>query len=179
MTAMHEVIGHGSGKLSPQLTHEAALLSQGIFLHARRSARRSDGAVERFRSEAQGTGHRFRPTMSASVMYNSAARVTADAAAPDSQGDTIEEDHQRNRQLIANYIMDKTGAIAWRSPQRQDLRRGERLREDAPGRGHAAGRAHADQGRGRLRRDQQTDRPVWRSISIRSFATKWSRGIRG
>ena len=27
------------------------------------------------------------------------------------QGDTIEEDHQRNRQLIANYIMDKTGAI--------------------------------------------------------------------
>ena len=27
------------------------------------------------------------------------------------QGDTIEEDHQRNRQLIVNYIMDKTGAI--------------------------------------------------------------------
>src|SRR5205807_9158330 len=27
------------------------------------------------------------------------------------KGDTIEEDHQRNRQLIANYIMDKTGAI--------------------------------------------------------------------
>jgi dipeptidyl-peptidase-3 len=26
-------------------------------------------------------------------------------------GDTIEEDHQRNRQLIVNYIMDKTGAI--------------------------------------------------------------------
>ena len=27
------------------------------------------------------------------------------------QGDTIEEDHQRNRQLIVSYIMDKTGAI--------------------------------------------------------------------
>src|SRR5205814_5641803 len=26
-------------------------------------------------------------------------------------GDTIEEDHQRNRQLIVNYIMDKTGGI--------------------------------------------------------------------
>ena len=26
-------------------------------------------------------------------------------------GDTIEEDHARNRALIANYIMDKTGAI--------------------------------------------------------------------
>jgi dipeptidyl-peptidase-3 len=28
------------------------------------------------------------------------------------KGDTIEEDHQRDRQLIANYVMDKTGAIA-------------------------------------------------------------------
>ncbi len=28
------------------------------------------------------------------------------------RGDTIEEDHQRNRALIAYYIMDKTGAIA-------------------------------------------------------------------
>jgi len=27
------------------------------------------------------------------------------------KGDTIEEDHQRNRQLIVNYVMDKTGAI--------------------------------------------------------------------
>jgi dipeptidyl-peptidase-3 len=27
------------------------------------------------------------------------------------QGDTIEEDHQRNRQLIVNYVIDKTGAI--------------------------------------------------------------------
>jgi dipeptidyl-peptidase III len=27
------------------------------------------------------------------------------------RGDTIEEDHQRNRQLIVNYIMDQTGAI--------------------------------------------------------------------
>jgi dipeptidyl-peptidase-3 len=26
-------------------------------------------------------------------------------------GDTIEEDHQRNRALIVNYLMDKTGAI--------------------------------------------------------------------
>jgi dipeptidyl-peptidase-3 len=28
------------------------------------------------------------------------------------QGDTIEEDHQRDRQMIVNYIMDKTGSIA-------------------------------------------------------------------
>jgi dipeptidyl-peptidase-3 len=28
------------------------------------------------------------------------------------KGDTIEEDHERGRQLIVNYIKDKTGAIA-------------------------------------------------------------------
>ena len=28
------------------------------------------------------------------------------------KGDTIEEDHERDRQLIGHYIMDKTGAIA-------------------------------------------------------------------
>jgi dipeptidyl-peptidase-3 len=28
------------------------------------------------------------------------------------QGDTIEEDHERDRQMIVNYIRDKTGAIA-------------------------------------------------------------------
>jgi dipeptidyl-peptidase-3 len=31
------------------------------------------------------------------------------------KGDTIEEDHQRDRQLIGRYIMDKTGAIAFES----------------------------------------------------------------
>ena len=37
------------------------------------------------------------------------------------KGDTIEEDHQRNRQLIARYIMDKTGAIAMEQRERQDI----------------------------------------------------------
>jgi dipeptidyl-peptidase-3 len=44
-------------------------------------------------------------------MYYGAARVMLTQLRSIPQGDQIEEDHQRDRQLIANYIMDKTGAI--------------------------------------------------------------------
>ena len=44
-------------------------------------------------------------------MYYAAARVALTQLRSIPQGDQIEEDHQRNRQLIVNYIMDKTGAI--------------------------------------------------------------------
>jgi dipeptidyl-peptidase-3 len=44
-------------------------------------------------------------------MYDSAARVALTQLRRIPKGTTIEEDHQRDRQLIANYIMDKTGAI--------------------------------------------------------------------
>ena len=45
------------------------------------------------------------------AMYYAAARTVLTQLQRIPQGDTIEEDHQRNRQLIVNYIMDKTGAI--------------------------------------------------------------------
>jgi dipeptidyl-peptidase-3 len=46
------------------------------------------------------------------VMYNDAARVMLTQLRRIPKGDTIEEDHQRDRQLIAGYIAAKTGAIA-------------------------------------------------------------------
>ena len=45
------------------------------------------------------------------AMYYSAARVMLTQLRSTPEGDQIEEDHQRDRQLIAGYIMDKTGAI--------------------------------------------------------------------
>ena len=45
------------------------------------------------------------------AMYYSAVRVALTQLYRIKRGDTIEEDHQRNRQLIARYIMDKTNAI--------------------------------------------------------------------
>jgi len=46
------------------------------------------------------------------AMYDRAALNLVTQLQRIPRGDTIEEDHQRDRQLIAKYIMDKTGAVA-------------------------------------------------------------------
>jgi dipeptidyl-peptidase III len=48
----------------------------------------------------------------AKSMYDTAALAVLTQLRRIPTGDTIEEDHQRDRALIANYIMDKTGAVA-------------------------------------------------------------------
>jgi dipeptidyl-peptidase-3 len=55
LTAMHEVIGHGESEAHPGLV----FLSEGVFFHSRRSARRSDGALECVRPEIERTRHRL------------------------------------------------------------------------------------------------------------------------
>src|ERR1700723_1587672 len=47
----------------------------------------------------------------AKVMSYDAVRVAITQLRRIPRGDTIEEDHERDRQLIVNYIRDKTGAI--------------------------------------------------------------------
>jgi len=47
----------------------------------------------------------------ARAMYDNAARGVLTQLRRIPRGDTIEEDHARDRALIANYVMDKTGAI--------------------------------------------------------------------
>jgi dipeptidyl-peptidase-3 len=49
----------------------------------------------------------------AKTMYDNAARAPLTQLRRIPRGDTIEEDHQRDRQLIAHYIKDKTGAIEY------------------------------------------------------------------
>ncbi len=111
MTAMHEVIGHGSGKLSPALTHEASYYLKEYF-----------STLEEARADLMALWNVFDPKLKelglvpnndvGRVMYNDAARVMLTQLRRIPKGDTIEEDHERDRQLIAGYIMDKTGAIA-------------------------------------------------------------------
>jgi len=47
----------------------------------------------------------------ARAMYDNAAEVSLTQLRYVSEGDTLEEDHLRDRQLIARYVMDTTGAI--------------------------------------------------------------------
>jgi dipeptidyl-peptidase III len=110
MTEMHEVIGHGSGKLSPKLTHEAAFYLKEYF-----------SAMEEARADLMALWNVFDPKLKelglvssddvGRVMYDDAARNMLVQLRRIPKGDTIEEDHERDRQLIGRYIMDKTGAI--------------------------------------------------------------------
>ena len=53
LTAMHEVIGHGSGKLSPKLTHEAAFYLKEYFSTLEEARADLMALVECLRSEAE------------------------------------------------------------------------------------------------------------------------------
>jgi len=112
MTAMHEVIGHGSGKLSDRLTTGAEPALKEYF-----------STLEEARADLMALWNAWDPKLKelgllkdqepiARAMYDDAARVALTQLRRIPRGDIIEEDHQRNRQLIVNYIIDKTGAIA-------------------------------------------------------------------
>jgi dipeptidyl-peptidase-3 len=111
LTAMHEVIGHGSGKLSERLTAGA-----GAYL------KEYSSTLEEARADLMGLWNVWDPKLKelhlvddqeavARTMYDDAARAALTQLRRIPTGDIIEEDHQRNRQLIVNYIAAKTGAI--------------------------------------------------------------------
>jgi dipeptidyl-peptidase III len=111
LTAMHEVIGHGSGRLSPKLTQDAA-----FYLKEYASA------LEECRADLMALWNVFDPKLKelglvasddvGRAMYDNSARTMIQQLRRILKGDTIEEDHQRGRQLTVKYIMDKTGGIA-------------------------------------------------------------------
>lgn len=113
MTALHEVIGHGSGKLSPRLMHGAEPELKEYF-----------STLEEGRADLMALWNVWDPKLEelglvtgqdqneiAKAMYDSAARVALTQLRRIPAGDTLEEDHDRDRALIAYYIMDKTGGI--------------------------------------------------------------------
>ncbi|HEY6905165.1 MAG TPA: hypothetical protein VI216_12725 [Candidatus Acidoferrales bacterium] len=111
MTALHEVIGHGSGKLSPRLIHGAEPELKEYF-----------STLEEGRADLMALWNVWDPKLKelglvtdqdevAKAMYDSAARVALTQLRRIPAGDTLEEDHDRDRALIVYYIMDKTGGI--------------------------------------------------------------------
>src|SRR5579872_5208514 len=112
LTAMHEIIGHGSGKLDPKLTHDPAFYLKEYF-----------SALEEGRADLMALWNVSDPKLKelglisnpdvAKAMYYNAVRAPLQQLRRIPHGDTIEEDHERDRQLIVNYIKDKVpGSIA-------------------------------------------------------------------
>ncbi len=109
-TAMHEVIGHGSGKMNPKLTGEPATYIKEYY-----------STLEETRADLMALWNFFDPKLVelgalpnydvAKAAYDAEARAALVQLREVPTGDTIEEDHRRGTQLIVNYIRDKTGAI--------------------------------------------------------------------
>jgi dipeptidyl-peptidase-3 len=109
-TAMHEVLGHGSGKMNPRLTQEPASYLKEYY-----------STLEEARADLVAMWNFFDPKLLeigalptvevAKAAYDSEARASLVELREVPTGDTIEEDHRRGTQLIINFICDKTGAI--------------------------------------------------------------------
>ena len=107
LTALHEVIGHGSGKLSDRIKGGAAPYLKEYF-----------STLEEARADLMGLWNVWDPKLKelglvkdqdevAKAMYDMATLAPLLQLRRILKGDTIEEDHERDRQLIVNYIRDK------------------------------------------------------------------------
>lgn len=107
MTALHEVIGHGSGKMSERVSAGAQPFLKEYF-----------STLEEGRADLMALWNAWDPKLKelglisnqeevAKAMYDNAAAAALTQLRRIPRGDTVEEDHQRDRQLIAHYIADK------------------------------------------------------------------------
>jgi dipeptidyl-peptidase-3 len=110
MTTLHEVIGHGSGKLNPKLTAGSEPLLKEYY-----------STMEEARADLMALWNISDPKLRelklvsspevARAMYLNAIMVSLTQLRRIPRGETIEEDHQRDRQMIAGYLEATTGAV--------------------------------------------------------------------
>ena len=112
LVAMHEVIGHGSGKLGERLAKGGAGPALKEYFSTLEEARADLMAMWNIGdAKVKELGLITNQDEVMKAMYDAQARVALTQLRRITRGDTIEEDHMRGRQLVALFIRDKTGAI--------------------------------------------------------------------
>ena len=114
-TAMHEVIGHGSGKVSDKLQGKDPSDFLPGYYNTLEEARADlvalwnawddklvDIGIAKDKEEARKIGE---------TMYRQAILVALTQLRRIGSNDQLEEDHMKNRQLIAHYIMGNSDAV--------------------------------------------------------------------
>jgi dipeptidyl-peptidase-3 len=107
LTALHEVIGHGSGKLSDRLKGGSEAYLKEYF-----------STLEEARADLMALWNAWDPKLKelglvsnqdevAKAMYDTSTLVALTQLRRIAKGNSIEEDHARDRQLIVNFIRDK------------------------------------------------------------------------
>ncbi len=114
-TAMHEVIGHGSGKASPKLQgKDPSIFLPGYY-----------NTLEEARADLVALWNAFDPVLVTigvakddeelrrigETMYQSAIRTALTQLRRIGKSDQLEEDHLKNRQLIATYAIRNSDAV--------------------------------------------------------------------
>jgi dipeptidyl-peptidase-3 len=108
-TTMHEILGHGSGKMSEKLKKDPAEYLQEYY-----------SAMEEARADLVALWHIFDEKLMdladidikcGEALYRSYARADLIRLRTVKEGDRLEKDHARARHMIISYIKDKTKAI--------------------------------------------------------------------
>ncbi len=108
-TAIHEILGHGSGKVSEKLTSDPSEYLREYY-----------SSLEEAKADLMALWHIFDEKMmqlakidrkTGEALYRGYARTDLTRLRAVKKGDRLEKDHARARHMVVSYLRDKTKAI--------------------------------------------------------------------